>query len=122
MDTTFTSITVKNEKNKKKRPRETFCIQINTDGAAKISAVDSNCDLQMIDFHVGDFNAIDEYDKEDVKTHEFIENYRNLIKFCINSLGKTPSNCFTQRINLFKVNIFKFFLFTNAVNSAYFER
>ena len=100
---------LKYDKKKKSRRRETFCIQLNTDGASMISAVDANSDLCMVDCHVGDFNAIDNYDKEDIKTHDFIENYRNLIKFCINSLGKSPEKCFTQRINLFKVRFFLYF-------------
>lgn len=101
----ITNTSLKYDKKKKARRRETFCVQVNTDGASTISAVDTNSDLCMIQSHVGDFNAIENYDKDDVRTHEFIENYRNLIKFCINSLGKSPDKCFTQRINLFKVFI-----------------
>ncbi len=100
------STTVKDEIKTNEKRRETFCIQLNVDGAAKISAVDENCESRMVDYHVGDFSAIDNYNKEDPKIYEFIENYRNLIKFCINSLGKSPSSCFTQRINLFKVSLY----------------
>lgn len=80
-----------------------------------MSSINKNDEACVINNHIGDFASLVscQYNTNsnlNARMHEFIEDYINLIKFCINSIGKPVANCFTQNINLFRVNLnLKFF-------------